>query len=133
MIIGIGVDVVEIARIEKLQAEFGDRFLNRIYSKSEQAKAAASANPSKIFASRFAAKEAGAKAIGHAIRDGILFRDFEVTNDQKGRPELLLHGMAKHHLISKIPIGYVPKLDLSISEDANIAIAFVVISAEQQK
>jgi holo-[acyl-carrier protein] synthase len=133
MIVGIGTDLVAIDRIQKLWDEFGDRFVNRIYNETERQKALADVNPAKVLASRFAAKEAAAKAIGHAIRDGILFQDFAISNDTKGRPVLHISGMANTHLLSKIPIGYTPQFDLSLSEDGNMAMAFVVISANLQK
>lgn len=131
MIIGIGTDLVAIERIEKILAEFGDRFLNRVFSPEEIAKANGGQNPAKTLASRFAAKEAAAKAMGLAIRQGIRFRDFSVSNDPLGKPILSIEGMAAEHLKSMVPAGYKAKIHLSLSEEKSMAVAVVIISVTE--
>ena len=80
MILGIGTDLAEVARIRESIERFGNRFLDRIYTERERAYASSKANAAERFAARFAAKEAGMKAIGTGWRGGVTWKDFEVTN-----------------------------------------------------
>ncbi len=129
MIIGIGTDLVRISRIDKVYAKFGQKFLHRSFSAEERAKAAKSHNPSKTLASRFAAKEAAAKAIGVAIRSGVRFADFSVSNDAMGKPQLHIAGKAAEILAARAPQARIV-CHLSLAEESEYALAFVVISAE---
>lgn len=95
MVLGIGTDLVEVSRIRESIARFGERFLSRIYTPSERAYSSSKANAAERFAARFAAKEAGMKAIGTGWRRGVTWQDFEVVNMPSGRPTLRLHGVAK--------------------------------------
>src|SRR4051812_13792878 len=94
MILGIGTDLVEVHRIHKSIDRFGERFLNRIYTPGEVAYARSKANYAERFAARFAAKEAGMKAIGTGWRRGVTWLDFEIVNERSGRPTMKLHGVA---------------------------------------
>src|SRR5215204_2145708 len=95
MIVGTGVDLAEVERIREAITRFGDRFINRIYTEREIAYVQRKANRYERFAARFAAKEAGMKALGTGWRGGIQWKDFEVANLPSGRPTLLLHGVAE--------------------------------------
>ena len=92
MIIGTGIDIVNIDRIERLMARWGDLFLGRVFTKKEIARCQRRARPPECFAIRFAAKEAFLKAIGWGLRNGVQWTDIEVENDPMGKPTLrLLH------------------------------------------
>ncbi|TAH33147.1 MAG: holo-ACP synthase [Alphaproteobacteria bacterium] len=129
MIIGVGTDIVKIDRIEKVLSQFGPRFLNRVFSAEEREKASRSHRPARTLASRFAAKEAAAKALGIAIRSGVRFSDFSVSNDKNGRPILKIAGKAAELTASCVPKGAQLQANLSLAEEDDYAVAFVVLSA----
>jgi holo-[acyl-carrier protein] synthase len=94
VIVGTGVDLAEVPRIEASIARFGRRFVERIFTPREIAYVERKANRFERYAARFAAKEAGMKAIGTGWRRGVRWQDFEVANLPSGKPTLLLHGVA---------------------------------------
>jgi holo-[acyl-carrier protein] synthase len=94
MIVGSGVDMIEIARIADALARYGDRFCQRIYLPGEIRYCRSKKNAAESFAARFAAKEAAAKALGTGIQHGVAWRDLEVVRTASGRPTLLFHGRA---------------------------------------
>ncbi|WP_193180095.1 holo-ACP synthase [Nisaea sediminum] len=130
MILGIGSDLVDITRIERSIERFGDRFLARIFTERERARADAKANRAAVYAKRFAAKEAIWKALGEEDRAGIQWRELEVVNDASGKPSFELSGVAAARLRAITPDGYVARVDLSLTDEPPMAQAFVVISAE---
>ncbi|MBF0610742.1 MAG: holo-ACP synthase [Magnetococcales bacterium] len=125
MIVGIGSDLVKIARIEQGMARFGDRFLEKLFTPAEILHCQTKARPAACFAKRFAAKEALAKAMGCGFRQGIWFLDMEVKNDEQGAPEMVVTGGA-HAYLSRWP-GRV--IHLSLSDEEEFALAFVVIDS----
>lgn len=131
MIIGIGTDIVDIRRIERTLARFGDRFLARCFAETERRdgdrRPAASA---AFYAKRFAAKEAVWKALGEGPRLGIAWRELRVERAPSGKPLLVLDGEAERRLYALTPRGLRPRLDLSLSDEPPFAVAFVVVSAE---
>jgi holo-[acyl-carrier protein] synthase len=133
MIIGIGLDVIDIRRVAKVIERHGDRFLDRIYTEAERAKADRRAKNEKMvaatYAKRFAAKEACSKALGTGIRRGVWWRDMGVINLPGGRPTMELTGGALARLQSMTPEGHEVRIDLSITDDWPMAQAFVIISA----
>ncbi|WP_085909700.1 holo-ACP synthase [Kiloniella majae] len=130
MILGIGNDLVDIRRIEKSLAQFGDRFTNRVFTEEEKKRAASRPDPAATYAKRFAVKEACAKALGTGLwRQGVLFTDIGVTNNSNGQPVLELSGAAKEHLNNIVPQGMTAQLHVTISDDYPHAQAFVIISA----
>jgi holo-[acyl-carrier protein] synthase len=94
MLVGTGIDLVEIARIQKSIARYGDRFLDRIYTAGEKAYCLRKRNAAESFAARFAAKEAAAKALGTGISYGVTWLEIEVTREPTGRPGIRFHGRA---------------------------------------
>jgi holo-[acyl-carrier protein] synthase len=94
MIVGSGVDMVEIARIQDVLARYGDRFCRRVYLPAEILYCRRKRNSAESFAARFAAKEAAAKAFGTGIQQGIGWRDIEVVRAPSGKPSLRFHGRA---------------------------------------
>ncbi len=130
MIIGIGTDMVDIRRIEQTIARHGDRFLNRIFTETERARADRRTNRVDTYAKRFAAKEACAKALGTGFRRGVFFRDLGVVNLPSGKPTLRLTGGALKRLEAITPRGYQTQIDLALTDEWPIAQAIVVISAD---
>jgi holo-[acyl-carrier protein] synthase len=129
VIIGIGTDIVDIRRIERTVARFGERFLDRIFTAKERARAERRANRVATYAKRFAAKEACAKALGTGFRKGVFFRDIGVVNLASGQPTLSLTGGAAARLASLIPPGFAARIDLALTDEWPLAQAFVIISA----
>jgi holo-[acyl-carrier protein] synthase len=129
MIIGIGTDLVDIRRIEQTIERHGDRFINRIYTEVERARAERKQNRIDTYAKRFAAKEACAKALGTGFRQGVFFRDMGVVNLPSGKPTLRLTGGALARLQAITPAGYMAQIDLALTDEYPLAQAFVVISA----
>jgi holo-[acyl-carrier protein] synthase len=133
MIIGIGSDIIDITRIEKVIGRHGDRFIDRIFTEAERAKAERRSKMPKLiwatYAKRFAAKEACSKALGTGIRRGVWWRDMGVINMPGGRPTMKLTGGALVRLESLIPAGHEARIDLTITDDWPLAQAFVIISA----
>lgn len=129
MIIGIGSDLVDIRRIEAVIARHGDRFIQRLFTAKEQAKAAKRANPIPTYAKRFAAKEACSKALGTGFSHGVFFRDMGVVNLPSGQPTLELTGGALKRLQALTPQGMKARIHLTITDEAPLAQAFVMIEA----
>jgi holo-[acyl-carrier protein] synthase len=129
MIIGIGNDLVDIRRIEKVMERHGERFIERIFTEVERRKSDGRRNRAASYAKRFAAKEACAKALGTGLRAGVFWRDMGVVNLPGGRPTLVLTGGAAERLKALTPPGYEARVDLTMTDEFPLAEAFVVISA----
>ena len=113
-----GVDAIEIDRIRAVLKQYGTRFLNRVYTKSEQAR---SRGRAEELAARFAGKEAVSKALGTGLR-GVLWKEIEIANDIRGKPLVHLHGNAQQRALD---LGF-SDIDISLTHSRNLAIAFVV-------
>lgn len=129
MILGLGSDLVDIRRIEKVLARHGDRFIQRIFTPVEIAKAERRATRIDTYAKRFAAKEACSKALGTGFRKGVFFRDLGVVNLPSGRPTMALTGGALERLKEITPEGHEARIDVSLTDEYPIAQAIVIISA----
>lgn len=130
MILGIGSDLVDVRRIERVIARHGDRFLLRVFTDTERAAAERRARRVETYAKRFAAKEACSKALGTGFRAGVFFRDLGVVNLRSGRPTMALTGGALARLKSITPAGYAAQIDITLTDEGPLAQAFVIISAE---
>jgi holo-[acyl-carrier protein] synthase len=130
VIVGLGSDLCNIERIQNSLDRFGDRFIQRVFTPLEQAKAARRPfTRAGTFAKRFAAKEAFSKAVGTGFNRGVFMRDIGVVNAPSGAPTLELSGGAKAALDALIPLGHVPKIHLTLTDDHPWAQAFVIIEA----
>jgi holo-[acyl-carrier protein] synthase len=129
MILGIGSDLVDVRRIERVIARHGERFLARIYTDIERAKADRRANRFETYAKRFAAKEACAKALGTGLRAGVFWRDMGVVNLASGQPTMRLTGGALKRLQAIMPAGCEARIDVTITDEGPMAHALVIISA----
>jgi holo-[acyl-carrier protein] synthase len=123
MIVGTGVDLCEVQRIRQSIARFGARFIERIYTPAEVAYVERKANKFERYAARFAAKEAGMKAIGTGWRHGVRWQDFEVANLPSGKPTLRFHGVAEV-VVAKLGVRNVA---LSITHTAEMGMAHVIL------
>jgi holo-[acyl-carrier protein] synthase len=123
VIAGSGVDLCEVARIREAIARYGRRFVDRIYTDREIAYSESKANLYERYAARFAAKEAGMKAIGTGWHGGVRWRDFEVINLPSGRPTLQFHGKAAEYLER---LG-VQNISLSMTHTSVQAMAIVLL------
>lgn len=132
MIIGIGIDLCDVRRIEKTLKRFGRRFVERLYVETEQAKAERRPRPAASYAQGFAAKEACAKALGTGFREGVFWRDMVVANHPSGKPYMILSGGARKRLESLVPPGMEACIDVSQTNEYPMAQAVVVISAVPQ-
>jgi len=129
MIIGIGSDLIDIRRIERVIERHGERFLDRVFTEVERARAERRAGTTATYAKRFAAKEACSKALGTGMRGGVFWRDMGVVNLRSGRPTMQLTGGALTRLQALTPPGCDARIDLTITDEWPLAQAFVMISA----
>lgn len=129
MILGIGNDLIDIRRIEKTLARFGDRFIQRLYTDIEQKRSEGRQQRAASYAKRFAAKEACSKALGTGLRQGVFWRDMGVANLPSGKPTVKLTGGALARLQKITPEGMQAQIDLTITDDFPLAQAIVIISA----
>jgi holo-[acyl-carrier protein] synthase len=126
MIVGTGVDITEVSRIKAAVERFGDRFLERVFTPDEVRYCTAKANPAERLAARFAAKEAGMKALGTGLRHGITWHDVEVVRQPGGRPAVRFSGKAAEFAER---LGC-KRAHLSLTHTAEQAMAFVVLEGE---
>ena len=133
MILGIGNDIIDIRRIEQTLERFGDRFVKRIYTETEQRKAerrkGAGNSYACTLAKRFAAKEAASKALGTGFRKGVFWRDLGIVNLPTGKPTVLMTGGAAERLAEITPAGMRAQIEVTLTDEYPIAEAFVIISA----
>ena len=132
MILGLGNDLCDIRRIEKILEAHGERFVTRLFTDIERAKSDRRAARAASYAKRFAAKEACAKALGTGLNHGVYWRDMGVVNLPGGKPTLKLTGGALARLQAITPPGHTAQVDLSITDDFPMAMAIVIISAVKQ-
>ena len=129
MIIGIGTDICDIRRIEQSIEKFGVRFLNKTFTKHEQAYCDSKARPAMSYAKRFAAKEAVAKAIAGTETGHLTWTSVEVQNDPSGRPIIVLTKDAKARSALRCPAGHELNIHISLSDDYPYATAFAIAEA----
>ena len=134
MIIGIGSDLCNIERIQGSVDRFGERFLNRVFTDVERAKAARRPmTMAGTLAKRFAAKEAFAKAVGTGFKRGVFMKDIGVVNLPSGAPTLHLTGGARARLDALAPAGHSIDVHLTMTDDHPWAQAFVILTATKME
>jgi holo-[acyl-carrier protein] synthase len=129
VIIGLGSDLIQIHRIANTLERYGDRFVQRCFTPIEQRKSDRRAQRAASYAKRFAAKEACSKALGTGLSWGVYWRDMGVVNLPSGKPTMQLTNGAARALARLVPPGHVPHIHLTITDDAGLAQAFVIIEA----
>ena len=134
MIIGIGSDLCNIERIQNSLDRFGERFLNRVFTDTERAKAETRPfTRAGTYAKRFAAKEAFSKAVGTGFKRGVYMKDIGVANLPSGAPTLVLTGGARERLDALTPPGHAARIHLTMTDDHPFAMAVVIIEAVPQE
>ncbi len=130
MILGLGSDICDIRRIEAVMERFGEKFLARVFTETERARAErrSGRNRAGTYAKRFAAKEACAKALGTGFARGVFHSCIGVVNRPGGQPTLLLTGGAAARLAELAPMGIEPRLDVTLTDEYPYAYAQVIIS-----
>ena len=129
MVIGLGNDIIDIRRIERTLERFGQRFIDRIFTETEQAKSERRRDRAASYAKRFSAKEACSKALGTGFRKGVFWRDMGVVNLPGGKPTIELTGGALLRLREITPAGMKACIDVTLTDDHPIAQAIVLITA----
>lgn len=125
MIVGSGIDLVEIGRIQQSMTRYGARFLRRVFTSAEQAYCLRKRNSAESLAARFAAKEAAAKALGTGISRGVNWLEIEVIREPGGRPSIRFHGRAAE-IAEQMRVAHVA---LSLTHTADLAMASVVLES----
>ncbi|WP_193336312.1 holo-ACP synthase [Devosia beringensis] len=129
MIIGLGSDLIQIDRVAKTLERYGSRFTQRCFTEIEQRKSDRRAQRAASYAKRFAAKEACSKALGTGLSHGVYWRDMGVVNMPSGKPTMALTNGAAAALARLVPPGHTPHIHITITDDAGLAQAFVIIEA----
>jgi holo-[acyl-carrier protein] synthase len=130
VILGLGSDLCNIERIQQSLDRFGDRFVDRVFTDLERAKAERrTLTRAATYAKRFAAKEAFSKAVGTGFRNGVFMRDIGVVNLPSGAPTLTLTGGARARLDALTPPGHAVEVHLTLTDDHPWAQAFVILYA----
>ena len=126
MIIGNGIDIIDINRIRRVINKYGNRFKKRCFSDNEIERSDKRLNSAESYAKRYAAKEACAKALGTGLARGVFWKDIEVVNNRYGKPFIKLHGKAKD-IFSNMDKAPDTKIEVSLSDEKKYAIANVII------
>ena len=129
MIVGVGIDLINIQRIQKVLDRFGSRFENRVFSSDEINRSRRKYDKASSYAKRWAAKEACSKALGIGLRMGISWKEMNITNLQSGKPILKIEGKAQLILKKITPKGYKARIHVSLTDDYPWAKALVMIEA----
>ncbi|MGB0865163.1 MAG: holo-ACP synthase [Granulosicoccaceae bacterium] len=127
MIIGTGVDMALVSRIERVADKFPERFAHRILHPDERAAWRRASSPTHFLTKRFAAKEAAAKALGTAIREGVAMQDFVIEPDQYGKPHLRVVGRAAQEASAR----GITRWHLSITDEGDTVIAYVIAEGRE--
>ena len=133
MILGIGLDLTDVKRVEEVYNRYGQRFLSRIFTETEQKKALSRSVAAPTLAKRFAAKEAFAKALGTGMAQGVAWRQIGIVNRKGGAPEFELKGEALARFQAMAPKGMVAKAHVTLTDEGQLAQALVMITAESAK
>jgi len=128
--INIGTDIIDIRRIKKTIDKYGERFKKRCFYKSEIIKSESRIKSVESYAKRYAAKEACAKALGTGLARGVFWKDIEIQNNKYGKPNIILHKNALKFL-NKINTKNHLKIEVSLSDEKNYAIANVIIYSDE--
>ncbi|MFG1393918.1 holo-ACP synthase [Xanthobacter agilis] len=129
MILGIGSDFTDARRIARSIERYGDRFLERVFTPLERAKADTRKLRAETYAKRFAAKEACSKALGTGLSQGVFWRDMGVVNLPSGQPTLELTGGAALRLAAMVPEGFEARIHLTLTDEGPLSAAYVILSA----
>jgi len=130
MILGLGEDLVEISRIQKIITDKGNRFLKKCFTPNEIENGTHHKDENRynaFFSKRFAAKEACLKALGTGMREGLSWQDMEISNDDLGRPIMIVNGGVLDHFNDLVPEGFNQRIHITLSDEAGLAKATVIL------
>ena len=127
MILGVGIDLCKISRINSTLYKFGDKFKKRCFTNNEINKCDRVKNSSACYAKRFASKEAVSKALGTGFSHGVYWKDIEIINMKSGKPKVELRGNAKDILIKMLPENKKYNISITITDENGLAQALVII------
>ncbi len=130
MIIGMGNDLCDISRIERVLTHHGERFTERCFTEIERTKSDRRKQRAASYAKRFSAKEACAKALGTGLSHGVFWRDMGVVNLPSGKPTMRLTGGAAKRLASLVPEGHEAHIHLTLTDEGGLAQAIVIIETQ---
>ena len=131
MILGVGIDIIDINRIRNVINKYGNKFKQRCFHEHEIIRSESKINSIESYAKRYAAKEACAKALGTGLARGVFWKDIEIKNNKFGKPYIVLHNYSKKFL--DIKISKISKIELSLSDEKDFAIANVIIFKRLKK
>ena len=129
MILGIGLDLCKVSRIDATLQKFGNRFKKKCFTFKEISKCDRVNNSSSCYAKRFASKEAVSKALGTGLSQGVYWKDIEIINMKSGKPKVNLSGNAKEILKNMTPKNKDYRIQITITDEAGLAQALVIIEA----
>ena len=129
MILGIGLDLCKVSRIDATLQKFGNRFKKKCFTFKEISKCDRVNNSSSCYAKRFASKEAVSKALGTGLSHGVYWKDIEIINMKSGKPKVELSGNAKEILKNMTPKNKDYRIQITITDEAGLAQALVIIEA----
>ena len=129
MILGIGNDIIDIRRIERILDRYGSRFTARVFTATERQKSDRRHARAASYAKRYAAKEACSKALGTGFSRGVFWRDLGVVNELSGKPTMVLTGTARTRLDAMTPPGHSAVIHLTLTDEFPYAQAMVIIWA----
>lgn len=129
MILGIGLDLCKVSRIDATLEKFGNRFKKKCFTFKEISKCDRVNNSSSCYAKRFASKEAVSKALGTGLSQGVYWKDIEIINMKSGKPKVNLSGNAKEILKNMTPKNKDYRIQITITDEAGLAQALVIIEA----
>ncbi len=129
MILGVGIDICDIKRIDKVLLCYGDRFKNRCFTEKEIIKCDKVKNSSSCYAKRFSAKESVSKALGTGMKMGVAWKNIEIINLKSGKPTVNLNGNALKVLKNMIPENMKSSISISITDEKDLAQSIVIIEA----
>ena len=127
MILGVGMDLCKISRINNILYRYADRFKKRCFTNNEIKKCNKVKNSAACYAKRFAAKEAVSKALGTGINQGVYWKDIEIINMKSGKPTVVLKGNARNVLIEMVPENKEYNISITITDENGLAQTLVII------
>ena len=127
MILGIGLDLCKVSRIDATLEKFGNRFKKKCFTFKEISKCDRVNNSSSCYAKRFASKEAVSKALGTGFSHGVYWKDIEIINMKSGQPKVELKGNAKNILMEMVPKNKECNISITITDENGLAQALVII------
>ncbi len=133
MILGIGIDICDIERVNKTLKNYGERFKKRCFTIKERSKCDKVKNSVACYAKRFSAKESVSKALGTGMKKGVNWKNIEIVNMKSGKPTVILYGKALDVLKKMLPKNMRVHISISITDEKGLAQSLVIIEANKEE